>query len=491
MVNRERAIIDIGSNTVRLVIYGGPARAPAVLHNEKVTARLGKGVAEAGRLSDKAMAQALAALRRFAALVQLRGVAEVQTVATAAVRDAANGKDFLEKVDAIGLAPRLLSGEQEALTSAAGVIGAFPGARGVVADLGGGSLELVHVAGSRCERGASLPFGTLWLPQLRAEGNDKFARRVRKALVATEWHCTEGEALYLVGGSHRALARLAIHQLQWPIDDSHGFQIAPEAMLKVCRSALHGGVPAAVPGVSGARLGALPNTAALLSVLMREIRPAMVVFSAWGLREGLLHQALGPAERARDPLLDGVGAFVQSTGLPVKTGTMIAGWTEGACKAASIAGEPLRLAATMLVAAAQRIEPNLRLAHALDWALHKRWIGIDDTGRAMMAACAVGNSGQGVWPGELDRLASREDLRTGLAWGLAIRLCRRLSGFSPAILAGSSLRNGGGKLILALDQSLAALRSDGTDKDLRNLADVLDLQPVFQLRSEAGIGENA
>ena len=124
----EQAIIDIGSNTVRLVIYGGPARAPAVLYNEKVTARLGKGVAEDGKLSEKAMGTVLAALGRFEALLRLRGVKKVQTVATAAARDASNGPAFLARVAALGLNPRLLSGEEEAVTSARGVLAAFPGA---------------------------------------------------------------------------------------------------------------------------------------------------------------------------------------------------------------------------------------------------------------------------------------------------------------------------------------------------------------------------
>lgn len=477
----ERAIIDIGSNTVRLVIYGGPARAPTVLYNEKVTARLGKGVAETGMLTEKAMDSVITALGRFAKLLELRGVSDVQTVATAATRDAANGALFLEAIHRCGLSPRLLSGEEEALTSAAGIMGAFPGSKGVVADLGGGSLELVHIDGPHAARGASLPFGTLWLPQLRADGPDKFARRIKKALIASEWHCLEGEALYLVGGSHRSLARLAISQLNWPIDDPHGFELALEAIQHVCRSALRGGVGSAVPGVPISRLAALPNTAALLSVLLREVKPSSVVFSSWGLREGLLYQRLSETERGRDPLLVGVGAFVASMGCPPENAAGIAEWTSCAQRDSSQARERVRLAATMLLTAAQSIEPNLRLAHALDWALHKRWIGLDDTGRAMIAACSVGNSGNAGWPEDLDRLASQEDLHAAHTWGLAIRLCRRFSGLSRKALELSKLAVTDGKLSLTVDGSLASLRSEGTTKDLRNLAESLGLEPSLQV----------
>jgi len=484
-MNDERAIIDIGSNTVRLVVFDGPRRAPVVVHNEKVTARLGKGVAEGGELTGKAMDLALRALRRYARLLELRDVRDVQTVATAAVRDAANGGAFLDAVREAGLSPRLLSGQEEALTSAAGILGAFPGAKGVVADLGGGSLELVHVGGSRCERGASLPFGTLWLPQLRAGGPDRFARRVRKALIASEWHCAQGEALYLVGGSHRALARLAMRQLRWPLDDPHGFALGCEEVQHACRSALHGGVPGELEGVSASRLAALPNTAALLSVLLREIRPSHVVFSAWGLREGLLYQNLDPAEQASDPLIEGVAAFVETRACAPKSGTMVAQWVGNAPSSEHDSARRLRQAAAMLTLAAQRIEPNLRLSHALDWALHKRWIDLDDTGRAMIAAALAGNSGRGGWPEDLSRLASQPDLNTAFGWGLAIRLCRRFSALSPVVLANSALDAASGKLTLSLHSSLAALVNEGTEKDLRILADNLGLQPCVELRSGA------
>ncbi|HWU03235.1 MAG TPA: exopolyphosphatase, partial [Novosphingobium sp.] len=169
-----RAIIDIGSNTVRMVIYAGPPRAPTVLFNEKVTARLGKGVAEDGRLSPKSRATALAALSRFALLLRLHGVRDVRTVATAAARDASDGAAFLDEVRALGLTPRLLSGEEEAIASAHGVLAGFPGARGIVGDLGGGSLELIDIDGTGCTHGVSLPLGTLRLPALRAEGPTKF-----------------------------------------------------------------------------------------------------------------------------------------------------------------------------------------------------------------------------------------------------------------------------------------------------------------------------
>ncbi|HEX7751870.1 MAG TPA: exopolyphosphatase [Novosphingobium sp.] len=472
----ERAIIDIGSNTVRLVVYGGPARAPTVLLNEKVTAKLGKGLAENGRLSDKAMKVALAALGRYALLLRLRGVERVETVATAAARDATNGEDFLARVRALGLAPRLLSGEQEAVTSAMGVIGALPGAKGVVADLGGGSLELIHVEGGRSWHGASLPFGTLRLPGLRAQGPVRFSRGIVKALDAAEWHCAPGEALYLVGGSHRALARVAMHAAGWPIDDPHAFELSPQAALKTCRLVLADALPPAIPGLSASRRASLPAAAALLAVLVRELKPARLVFSAWGLREGLMYAALPAAEQALDPLLAGAFAFGQALGCAPADAAAIAGWT-----APVAAGdETLRLAATLLALVSQRIEPNLRAGHIMDGALRKRWIGIDAPGRAQIAACALANAGRAAPAEALGRLAPADRLREAAGWGLAMRLCRRFSGLSAKVLAGSALSVEDGALTLTMQEAYAPLYTEMVEKDLKALAEHLGLRAAVR-----------
>lgn len=482
-----RAIIDIGSNTVRLVVYGGPPRAPAVLLNEKVTAKLGKGVAENGQLSEKGMAAALSALGRYAALLRLKQIRHVDTVATAAARDATNGEAFLAAVRKLGLEPRLLSGEEEAVTSAMGVIGALPGAKGVVADLGGGSLELIHVEGGDCWHGASLPLGTLRLPGLRADGAARFSRRIVKALGAAEWHCAPGEALYLVGGSHRAFARVAMHAMDWPIDDPHAFELAPDMAQKIARQVLGGKLPAAIPGLSASRQASLPDAAALLSVLVGELKPARLVFSAWGLREGLMYAGLPAAAQMQDPLLGGVAAFVEAFGCSPAGAAAIADWTAVAAGAGG-KHDALRLAAIMLAMVSLRIEPNMRAAHIMDGALRKRWIGIDAAGRAMIAACALANAGRPLPLDQLGRLASQEELREASGWGLAMRLCRRFSGISTPVMAGSVLGVAGGELVLSIRKPYGALFTEMVDKDMRVLADHLRLEPKVRL---AGVEEAA
>lgn len=477
-----RAIIDIGSNTVRLVIYGPPLRAPEVLHNEKVTARLGKGVAENGQLGNRAMAAALAALARYRTLLHLRGIDRITVVATAASRDARNGAQFLDQVRALGLEPRLLSGEEEAMTSAHGVIGAFPGARGIVADMGGGSLELIDIDGDHCRHGVSLPLGSLRLPGLRSGGDRAFGQAVGKALKKASWNAEPGTTLYLVGGSLRAFARYAMHSLDWPIDDPHGFELAAKDAMRIARR-LAGKEAGALPpleGLASGRMAALPDTAALLAVLVRRLQPAKLVFSAWGLREGLLIEELPDPVRGQDPLIAGVSAFAAEHGISSHLGAMVAGWTAAANTGSdSLNGrrENLRLAATLLCLTTATVEPNLRRDLARDWGLRKRWIGIGATERVVLAAAMIAVTGKLDLPHELAALAPQGLLHRAQAWGLATRLCRRLSSCTTLGLNGSSLSCTDGALVLRVTPALAPLVNEGVERDLKALATHLGLRP--------------
>jgi exopolyphosphatase/guanosine-5'-triphosphate,3'-diphosphate pyrophosphatase len=404
-------------------------------------------------------------------------------VATAAVRDAANGGEFLEKVAALGLSPRLLSGEEEAVASARGVLSAFPGACGLVGDLGGGSLELIDIADNTCTHGVSLPLGTLRLPALRAEGEDRFQRRVAKMLRGAEWAAHPGQTLYLVGGSLRALARFAMVEQNWPIDDPHAYTVSGDEALAMTRRLADlvrsGGTVAPIAGVSASRLASLPEAGALLGVLVRELQPARVVFSGWGLREGLLAARMDADIAKMDPLLAGVSAFAeaQHAGLAL-AGRTVANWARAAAGAS--VNENLRLAATMLALASLASEPNVRAEQSVQWALRKRWLGVDAAGRAMIAMAVLANSGRVVVPEELLRLAPWAGLQQAVGWGLGIRLARRFSGGAGIALEASSLRAEGDALVLVLREDMASLYTDAVAKDLRILAEALGLRPVFQ-----------
>ena len=478
-----RAIIDIGSNTVRLVIYGGPPRAPVVLLNEKVAAKLGKGIGETGKLSNKSQEVALKALARFRALLRLKGITRIDAVATAAVRDAANGAQFLARVRALGLEPRLLSGEEEALTSASGVLGAFPGAQGIVADLGGGSLELVEVGGGECHHGVSLPLGTLLLPGLMAAGTRAFHRQAARTFDSAAWQPQPGATLYLVGGSLRAFAKYAMRRSNWPFEDPHGFELgAAEAEKIAAALADRRSATGAVPGISPSRLAALPDAAQLLRALLRKAQPDRIVFSSWGLREGLIWRSLSPAAQAQDPLIAGVAAFAERHRIATTTAAMITGWCASASAAKTLARrENLLLAATMLALASARLEPNLRADHATDWAMRKRWIGLGSEDRVLLASCLLANAGRMAIPEVWLRSARPERIHEAQGWGLAIRLCRRFSDCAVDALAASSLVASDGILTLAVGEACAALICDDVERDLRTLGAHLGLEAGWRI----------
>src|ERR1700681_1946494 len=152
------AVVDIGSNSVRLIVYEAAGRAPGPFFNEKVLCGLGRSIATTGKLAADAVARALRALRRFRALIEQLGVDHVEVIATAAAREAANGPEFIAQAERIlGRAITVLSGTKEAELAALGVVSGIHAADGFAGDLGGGSLELIDVRGGRLSDGATLP----------------------------------------------------------------------------------------------------------------------------------------------------------------------------------------------------------------------------------------------------------------------------------------------------------------------------------------------
>ena len=483
-----RAVIDIGSNTVRLVIYGGPSRAPTVLWNEKVAARLGRDLAASGTIPDEAMDEALSALARYAVILRDWGITEVEAVATAAPRDADNGMVFLDRAASHGLDIRLLSGEEEACASAYGAIGAFPGASGTVIDLGGGSLELVVIGDGECREAASLRLGTLRLPAMRAKGN--FTKKVRKALDEAGWAHNEPGPFYMVGGTWRAFATYSMRASDYPLTDPHGFELPAEeaARLAAKLMRLRPEKLANIRGISSMRAEKLPDAAALLQVLLGEICPERLVFSSWGLREGLHYQRLEPLEQAKDPLLAGVAAFAGTRGASVTDAALLAGWSAAVARHGSAQNERLRLAAAQLALALHRVEPNLRAAHAQEWALDKRWIDCDGRSRAMLAAALLGSLGITAMPERIRLLASEDELGEAITWGMAYRLAQRLGATARGALSASALAIEDDQLTLSIAEDHAALAVYPVNKDLANLASRLDRRPHIEI--SAGVPED-
>lgn len=485
MDGSRTAIIDIGSNSIRLVVYQGPPRLPAILFNEKVLAGLGRSLAQTGTIDEDAFALAGAALARFGALAREMACDDVRTVATAAVRDAANGQDLIALAERIGLSVELLSGEQEAKAAGHGVLSAIPDADGIVGDLGGGSLELVRIADGRVHEHVSFPLGVLRLAALRAKGG--FDRRVAQILEDAGWaDAGRGKPLYLVGGSWRSLARVDIHDRGYPLPILHGYAMSPARvdLLRRKLPLLDKAWFKAVPHLSGGRVPTLTAATELLGALLPILGSSETIVSAFGLREGLLHQRLTPDQAALDPLIVAARDEGQYLGRFPEHGDLLDRWI-----APLFADEPatdarLRHAACLLADTSWRANPEFRVELGVETALHGNWVAIDGRGRAMMAAALAASLGaQAPFAAPIPTLAAEIDLARATAWGLAIRLAQRLSGGVAGPLNRTSIRRTSTSVQLCWDEEDRALGGESVEKRLRALATTLGARAEMATRT--------
>jgi exopolyphosphatase/guanosine-5'-triphosphate,3'-diphosphate pyrophosphatase len=301
-------VIDIGSNSVRMVVFDGAARSPAYFFNEKILCGLGAGFSETGRLNPEGRVRAMIALRRFAALAKGMDVSPLLTVATAAVRDAEDGADFREDVlRNTGLEIQIVGGDEEARLSAQGVLLGWPGAEGLVCDIGGSSMELAELlGGGEVGLRRSSDLGPLKLMGL--DGGKKAMRAHIKARVSdlAEAFPNRPDRLFLVGGSWRAIARIDMERRGYPLKVLHEYRMTPKAILDsiamIERSDMN--ELRSQTGTSSERMRLVPLAAEVLKALVRELQPREVAVSSYGIREGLLYEQMSEALRHRDPLIE-------------------------------------------------------------------------------------------------------------------------------------------------------------------------------------------
>jgi exopolyphosphatase/guanosine-5'-triphosphate,3'-diphosphate pyrophosphatase len=313
-IHRDIAVIDVGSNSVRLVHFRVEGRSLWPIFNEKVMAGLGRGVHDTGKLHPEGREIALRALKRFQRLLDAKGVGDRHVVATAAVRNAKDGPDFIAEVaELTGFVVRVLSGEDEARLSAMGVGAGIPDAQGLMGDLGGSSLELTTMHDGLPGRGVTTALG----PQEMLDDGpmDEVATiaAIDAQLLATGQLTGQGGAFYAVGGAWRALGQLAFARFGYPLNVVHEFALTAKRADELTRLATRLS-PASLrgtPGVSSRRVSTLPYAALLLGRIMKHGGFERLVFSAFGVREGVLASGLPPALLAQDPLIAGAEAMAR------------------------------------------------------------------------------------------------------------------------------------------------------------------------------------
>ena len=486
----DAAVVDIGSNSVRLVVYRVEGRAVWTSYNEKVLAGLGRGVAETGRLSQDGVEQALCALRRFRALLDGARVEAVFAVATAAVREAADGYAFVARVAAeAGFAVRVLSGAEEARYSALGVSAGQPDAAGVVGDLGGSSLELVGLSASGASQGVTLPLGPFAVAAGPGRAFDPAAVR-REALarlrpVAARLRTPEFHA---VGGAWRNLALIHMRRTSYPLEVVHEYAAPAAALLETAR--LVARQPRAalerLEGVSRKRGETLPHAAVVLEAVVEALAVERVRVSAYGVREGLLLEAMTPAVRAADPLIAGCQSLGERQGMAAALGPALEAWLTPLWASLPpvfppARGRALLAAACRLADVGARLHPDHRADLAFEQVLRAPVAGQTHPERAFLAA-AVFARYTSAPPDRmgpiLDRVLTPEQQSRARALGAALRLACDLCGRAPALLACADLLPEPGRLVLAGRPGRDdLLLGEQTRKRLAVLAEGLGVRP--------------
>ena len=434
-------VVDIGSNTVRLVVYDAPTRLPIPIFNEKAECGLVRGMAETGKLYPDGVVEALRSLRRFNLLSKSMGVERLALVATAAAREAEDGPDFVAKVDEIfGVPVRVVSGNEEARLSAIGALSGFPRADGLLADLGGGSCDFMEMANGGFGHSGTLPLGHLRVME-SSKGSMEAARKlVGKSLSKVKWLSKmSGRTLFLAGGSCRALARVFIDQQNYPLHVIDGFTLRRGAARRMS-SVLAAAGPQSVNqilGISSNRQKTLPYAAAVVEGLVKACDPKDVVFSGFGMREGQLLEMLPPAIRGQDPLLAGCARTAERTGRFAITGEEIFDWMAPLFPPGRDAVSRIRMAACMLSDIGWTEHPDYRAEHAFLRVLRLPFAGLTHHDRVHLAlSIFVRYKGDADNPvvSPVRSLLSDSEIAVAEQVGLALRLAHNLSGSAPGML---------------------------------------------------------
>lgn len=471
------AVIDIGSNSVRLVVFEGNGRFPAVEFNEKVMCGLGRGLASGKKLYPEGMVSALQTLERFALLLQEMKVVDIRAVATAAVRDAENGTAFLEAVETrCKFKVKLLSGGEEARYSAMGVIAGIPEASGLVGDLGGGSLELVKVADGVVSDNITLPLGPFLLLDEYKKGRAAANTRIADVIAQVPWiKDGKGRDFYAVGGAWRALARLHLERCNYPLHILHYYEMSRAQVLDFCGalSGMSAQSLAKVPRMPQRRTESLPVAAAVLRKLFELSGARRLVVSALGLREGLVYAGMPAAVRKADPLLAACRELAEQSGRFPEHSEKLLHWTEPLFTNETPAEKRLRLAACMLADVAWRGHPDYRAEKVLSEVVFGRFGGIDHHSTALLALalyiCYGGGLGEGM-ADDIARLLTEEDLSRAQVIGLALRLGQRLSGGTSSALRFATLELTDSTLNLKVQESHQAVAGEVVARRLEALA---------------------
>lgn len=480
---RPVSVIDIGSNSIRLVVYEGLVRSPTIFFNEKMLAGLGRGIVSTGKLDPEAVTRSIEEFRRFRALSEQAGAVNLHVVATAAAREAKNGPDFITRAEKIlGTSIKVLSGREEAYFSALGVIAGFYKPDGVVGDLGGGSLELVDLAGQQIGDGITLPLGGLRLQEMAKNSLLQATKIARQELsTAKLLKSGEGRAFYTVGGTWRNLARLHMHATGYPLGVMHHYEMDVAQSADFLTVVADGNIErmAGIDAVSKSRRGLLAYGAIVLREIIERMKPSKIVLSATGVREGYLYSLLSRRVQREDPLIASAEELAILRARSVEHAHELVGWTGETFRLFGIEEtedeERCREAACLLADIGWRAHPEYRGTQSLNIIAHASFIGVDHPGRAYVALANLfrheGVFNDAAVSGDLLRLATPRYLERARILAALFRVVYLLSASMPGVIPRLKWeKRDNGALALVIPANRAALYGERPIGRLAQLA---------------------
>ncbi len=487
------AVIDIGSNSVRLVVFSGRTRVPSTVFNEKIMCGLGAEVGATGRMGGKAIASAMSTLKRFRALCDQMQVAEILAVATAAVRDAENGPDFVERVfTETGFAIDVIPGTEEGRLAGLGVLSGEPAATGIVGDLGGGSLELAQVQDGTVVNTKSLPLGPLRLISRFGSDYRLIKRHLRQEFQSIVWlNGSRNNSFYMVGGAWRNLAKLMMGEKFYPLPILHGFTVSKSDMANYCKRIGQMGaenIPFGA-GLPQRRREILPVAAIILQELLSEMKAANASISAYGLREGLIFDKLSKPVQQMDPFLHTCRALAEERCRFAEHAEVIFDWSRPLFKTGGGSKQQtkLHMAICLLGDIAWRGHPDFRAEKAVEGVLHGNFVGISHAERAFIAVAlnqAYGAPVDAPHMSQLLTLLKVKEITEARMMGAALRLAQRLSGGTVAALMVSQLRVTKKYLWLGVPSHYEDIANEVVEKRLSHLGRLMGRSSAVEFPSE-------
>ncbi len=382
-------VIDIGSNSIRLVVYDGIKRVPLPLFNEKIFCSLAKGLTLTGRLNPEGVKLVEASMKRFLALVHVMDVVELQILATAAVRDAMDGAAFVESLERkYRVNITVVSGKKEAQLAAGGIFSSIYKPQGLAGDLGGGSIELVGIEKNGIFEQATIPIGPLRLLDAGKGNTAKIAKIIEEAFSAEIWlEKVHPQSFYAIGGSFRALAHIHMHKEKYPLDIVHHYTVKTGPMRVFLKEIIHSPVQQLkkMPGASSERVDSLIPAALVMDRILDITQPVDVVFSASGIREGYLYEKLAPFLRNEDPLIASCTDLASQHGRASGYARELFTWMSPLFEQENDANRRLRFAVCILSEIAWRIHPDYRSEWAFFRVIQSTLAGLSHFERVTLA----------------------------------------------------------------------------------------------------------